>query len=129
MKDKIIVYPIKITPIVDNDKKHYLVTIPIIDRMTQGKDIPDALDMAADCIGSYSLVAKLPESNYVIPQTTKNEIATLVKVNISKYQRENDNRTVKKTLTIPNYLNELGIENKINFSHVLTKALKEIFNV
>lgn len=129
MKDKIIVYPIIIKPVIDNGKKHYLVTIPILDRMTQGKDIPDALEMAADCIGSYSLVTKLPKSDYVIPKTTKNEIASLVRVNISKYQRENDNHVVKKTLTIPNYLNELGIERKINFSQVLTEALKQKFKV
>ena len=36
-----------------------------------------------------------------------------------------DERTVKKTLTIPNYLNTLGEEEKINFSKVLTEALKD----
>ena len=36
-----------------------------------------------------------------------------------------DNRAVKKTLSIPSWLNELAIENHINFSHLLQEALKE----
>jgi len=33
--------------------------------------------------------------------------------------------SLKKTLTIPNYLNEAGIEAGINFSQVLAESLKE----
>jgi hypothetical protein len=36
-----------------------------------------------------------------------------------------DERTIKKTLTIPNYLNVLGEEAGINFSKVLTETLKD----
>ena len=36
-----------------------------------------------------------------------------------------DTRAVKKTLTIPSWLNDLAIENEINFSQILQKALKE----
>lgn len=34
-----------------------------------------------------------------------------------------DNRTVKKTLTIPSWLNELALERNINFSQTLQEAL------
>lgn len=36
-----------------------------------------------------------------------------------------DNRAVKKTLTIPSWLNDLAIENNINFSQTLQEAIKE----
>jgi len=36
-----------------------------------------------------------------------------------------DNRAVKKTLTIPSWLNTLSVENDINFSQTLQEALKE----
>ena len=39
------------------------------------------------------------------------------------------NRSVKKTLTIPYWLNEAAEENKINFSQVLQDALKEKIGV
>lgn len=52
------------------------------------------------------------------------EIATLVDVDITKYRKLHDTKVVKKTLTIPNYLNQLGKENHVNFSEILTSALK-----
>ncbi|GAV23398.1 HicB family protein [Carboxydothermus pertinax] len=36
-----------------------------------------------------------------------------------------DNKAVKKTLTIPKWLNDLAEKKKINFSRVLQQALKE----
>ena len=36
-----------------------------------------------------------------------------------------ENYSVKKTLSIPQWLNELAMENNINFSQVLQAALKE----
>lgn len=40
-----------------------------------------------------------------------------------------DNRSVRKTLTIPWYLNELGEKKHINFSRVLQKALRQELNI
>ena len=48
---------------------------------------------------------------------------------MSEYKRKHDNKVIKKTITIPNYLNELGKENNINFSEVMTAALKKKLNV
>jgi hypothetical protein len=36
-----------------------------------------------------------------------------------------ENYSVKKTLSIPQWLNKLAIERNVNFSHVLQEALKE----
>lgn len=124
--DQIVVYPVIIKYEPDETDYPYLVTIHDLgDGMTEGKSISDAIAMAEDYIGTVSLDGELPKSNYDLPKTGKAEIATLVRVNVSQYQRRHDNRTVKKTITIPNYLNELGKENGINFSEVMTQALKE----
>ena len=37
----------------------------------------------------------------------------------------NNNKAVKKTLSIPEWLNEAALEEKINFSQVLQEALKQ----
>lgn len=37
--------------------------------------------------------------------------------------------TLKKTLTIPKWINDLAEENNINFSQVLQEALKERLNI
>ena len=128
--DQIVVYPIIIKYEPDDTDYPYLVTIPDLDNgMTQGKSIADAIAMAEDYIGTTSLEESLPTSNYDLPQAKKDETVTLVRVNVSEYKRKHDNKVVKKTITIPNYLNELGKENGINFSEVMTNALRDKFSI
>lgn len=123
--DEIKVFPIIITENKDNNVYPYFVEIPDLDGMTEGKSIADAMEMAKDYIGTYSLEQQLPKSNINLPSSSAGTTVTLVTVNISEYKRKNDNKVVKKTITIPNYLNELGKERGINFSEVMTNALKE----
>ena len=42
--------------------------------------------------------------------------------------RRNNTKYVKKTVTIPQHLNEFGIENGINFSKLLSEALNKQFD-
>ncbi|BDZ32262.1 type II toxin-antitoxin system HicB family antitoxin [Lactiplantibacillus sp. WILCCON 0030] len=131
MKDRIVVYPIVISYEEDGTDVPYLVAIPALDGMTQGKSVADSIQMARDFIGlkAITLLAddeELPEMPKKLPTTTnKDDIVTLVDVNVDEYRRKHDNRVIKKTLTIPNYLNEAGIEAGINFSQVLAESLKE----
>ena len=127
--DEIKVFPIIITKDEENTDYPYFVEIPDIDGMTEGKSIADAMEMAKDYIGTYSLEDKLPESNTKLPKVKDDATVTLVTVNVSEYKRKHDNKVIKKTITIPNYLNELGKENGINFSEVMTTALKEKLSV
>lgn len=127
--DEIKVFPIIITKDEENTDYPYFVEIPDIDGMTEGKSIADAMEMAKDYIGTYSLEDKLPESNTKLPKVKDDATVTLVTVNVSEYKRKHDNKVIKKTITIPNYLNELGKENGVNFSELMTTALKEKLSV
>ena len=46
-----------------------------------------------------------------------------------KIRKEIDNRAVKKTLSIPQWLNTMAEERNINFSQILQKALKAELNI
>ena len=48
----------------------------------------------------------------------------MVTVDVESYASKNFDRAVKKTLTIPAWLNERAVEQNINFSKVLQNALK-----
>jgi hypothetical protein len=48
----------------------------------------------------------------------------LIEVWMLPVRAELDNRSIKKTLTIPFYLNDLAEKKKVNFSQVLQRALK-----
>lgn len=53
----------------------------------------------------------------------------LIEVWMPPFRDEMVNKAVKKTLTIPQWLDELAIENKVNFSRVLQEALKDYLGV
>ena len=44
---------------------------------------------------------------------------------MDEYRKKFNNKAIKKTLTIPEWLNHLAEKNNINFSQVLQEALKE----
>lgn len=124
-----VIYPVIITKDEAEATETYLVKIPDLDGLTQGSSIANSIDMARDYIGLTIMDREddheaIPESNTVLPKTDKG-IATLVDVDIDTYRKKHDSKIVKKTLAIPNYLNELGKEQNVNFSELLTNALKQ----
>ena len=49
---------------------------------------------------------------------------SMVSVDVASYAKEHFEKSVKKTLTIPAWLNNAALEKGINFSQVLQDALK-----
>ncbi|MSE22047.1 type II toxin-antitoxin system HicB family antitoxin, partial [Lactobacillus parabuchneri] len=52
-----------------------------------------------------------------------------IEVDTTLAREREDNVSIKKTLTIPKYLNDLGKQKSINFSATLTDALKHKLNI
>jgi len=52
------------------------------------------------------------------------QIPVLIEVFMPAYREAIENTSVKKTLTIPQWLNRIAEENRVNFSQVLQNALK-----
>ena len=95
-----------------------------------GEDLTNALEMASDMIGlmledttTYPKPSKL-ESIHV----ADNDIKTIVAIDMDDYRRNNP-KTIRKTVTVPEYLVKMGKEKNLNFSAVLTKALKTELNL
>ena len=49
----------------------------------------------------------------------------IVQFDLESYNKKHNNRAVKKTLTIPEWLNERALAMNVNFSQVLQDALME----
>ena len=102
---------------------------------TCGDDIQDAFVMAEDVLAFtlYHYEAKglpIPEPSEIGSIKVKeNEFVSCVLADTLEYQKNHNNKAIKKTLTIPEWLNELATENNINFSQVLQNALKEQLHV
>ena len=118
------------------EKKGYVVTFPDLPGcLTEGDNIEEALHMAKEALELFLFSLeedgeKMPEPTS--PQKIKVEdgsFISLVEVWMPVVRDEMQNRSIKKTLTIPKWLNDVAEQNKINFSQVLQTALKEYLGV
>lgn len=58
-------------------------------------------------------------------KTNKNEVITFIEVFMPLFRKHEKETIVKKTLTIPEWLNKAALKEDINFSKVLQEALKQ----
>lgn len=110
----------------------YSVRIPDIDGcFTQGDTIGEACANAIEAIGiNLEGSSEFPAPSLPNEVEKENdEFIVMVEFDMIDYMRRNDTKAVKKTLTIPSWLNYLAEENHINFSSVLQTALKAQLNI
>ena len=68
----------------------------------------------------------IPNPSHIIDiNHTKNQAIVIIKANMRATRDEMNNKSVKKTLTIPKWLNDEAMNRKINFSAILKEALKD----
>lgn len=111
----------------------YSVSVPDIDGcFSEGDTLGEAIEMVCDAIGLCleELAGSYPEpSNPAKIKVEPGDFISLVPFDLLQYRRKHDTRAVKKTLTIPSWLNAVAEENHINFSSVLQAALKEQLHI
>lgn len=98
---------------------------------SQGDTIEEATLMAQEALGAY--LECLLEDNKPLPSPslpksltiTSEEFVAMISVDILKFKNQASGKAVKKTLTIPAWLNEEAEKYHINFSSVLKEALIE----
>ena len=135
MKSMKNVYPVLVT----KDKDDYLVYIPDIDRNTEGKSMYDAICMARDVLGLWSLDHEMPAASTAeqAVETAKEKAddkdfvwsageVIYVDIDTDAYRKKYDTRAVKKNCTLPAWLNDKAEAAGINFSRVLQDALIRI---
>ena len=127
------IFPAIIEKLAEND---YNVRFPDFDGIiTTGDNIGEAYSMAEDALSLelfdlYSDKIDIPKETDITSICVKeNQTLILVKVSLKEIIKKYDDKAVKKTLTIPSWLNRLAIEENINFSQVLQNALEEKLKV
>ncbi|MBQ7679065.1 MAG: type II toxin-antitoxin system HicB family antitoxin [Butyrivibrio sp.] len=96
---------------------------------TCGDTLEEAILMAEDVLAftlySYEKNKKeIPKPSTVF-EVKENEFINQIRCDTDEYHKRNSNRAVKKTLSIPEWLNEKAVAAGMNFSQVLQEALKE----
>lgn len=125
------VYPIILTPESDGG---YSVFVPDLNIGTQGETVAECIDMARDAIGLWGICEQdkkrtIPDAATFLPAHEADEIVTLVDVDFDAYRRAHDMRAVRRNVTLPSYLNELGESAGLNFSQVLQDGLRQRLGV
>ena len=112
------------------------VSFPDLDgAFTSGSDMHEALYMSKDLLAGWLINAEDDGESFPEPslpnefEVSEGDLVVPVEINLKLYREKFDNQIIKKTLTIPKYLNNLAEEEKINFSATLTEALKEKLGV
>ena len=110
------------------------VTVPDLPGChTFGNDVADALFMAKDAVEMWLWNAE--NENMTIPkasetlQTEKGETVNLIAADTDEYRKANDTRAVKKTLSIPSWLNRQAEQANAPFSQILQQGLKDYLQI
>ena len=118
------------------DEKYIGVQFPDLPGcLTFGDDLDNAFAMAREALGGYLL--SMEDANEPIPdpspfasiKTKQEERVVLIEVWLSVIRDDERDKAVKKTITIPNWLNVKAIEAQVNFSSVMQEALREKLGV
>lgn len=125
----------------EEDDGRYSVIFPDLNHLaTFGDDLNDAMNMAVECLAAYLFELKL--SKEAAPQPSdmksidvnaeydeyKSSFINMVSVDVEEYAKKHFNKSVKKTLTIPAWMNDYAIENGLNCSAILQEGIMNRMN-
>ena len=113
----------------------YTVEFPdILGCITEGDSIPDAIEMAREALAGC--IAAMQERNEKIPDATplgsvhyEDGFVSLVDLDIAEYKRRTEKRAVKRTVSLPLWLDTMAQDAGLNFSQTIQEALKERLGV
>lgn len=126
------VYPVIFTQTEDV----VLIEVPDLEILSEGKNIADAIEMARDAIGVTGI--SMEDHGEEIPEPTEfskissaqgtfskegESFVSMVDIDFSEYRLREDNKAVRRNVTLPNWLNREAEKAHINVSRVLQEAL------
>lgn len=103
--------------------------------LTEGDTMEEAYKMAFQALG-LCITEKVREkeelpkpANLESLQISEEYFIVVIAFDLEDYRRQNNSRAVKKTLSIPEWLNEEALQRNINFSQILQEALKDKLHI
>ena len=126
-------YPVVFHP---EEEGGYSVWVPDLPGCcSQGEDISEAVAMIQEAMDLYlefsfdeGQPANMPSNPKEIA-VEGDEFVVMVECDLLSYQKKYNNKAIKKTLTIPAWLNEIAESRNVNFSATLQDALMKQFEL
>lgn len=116
------------------EEDSYWVEFPDLEGcFSRGDSLEDAYNNAKEALGLYLDTSddiydrKINKPSKVIEVIEKNKgkdgLVMVVSYDSIEYGKKYKNKAIKKTLSIPEWLNDIAVKNNVNFSNVLQEAL------
>jgi len=127
------VYPAIFAPETEGGYSVYFPDIPM--GATQGECLVECMDAAEKFLGDALCFIEDEKRDLPTPsvisniEATAGEVFTLVIVDTMEYRRIHENKAVKKTLTIPSWLNHQAEKANAPFSQILQQGLKDYLQI
>lgn len=122
------IYPAVFYP--EDDGRYSVIFPDLNDLSTYGDNLADAFAMAEEACGQYLFTSlrdgeklPIPSSITDVEKDDPSALVNMVFVNLDEVARSYDDKAVKKTLSIPAWLNTACENIGINYSKVLKDAL------
>lgn len=99
---------------------------------SDGTTLAEAMENAKEAMGLYlEDLEEYPKCTQDIKniKLEDNQLISFVTVNLTEHKKKYENKSVKKTLSIPAWLNTIAEKENVNFSQLLQKALMETLNI
>ena len=128
-KEVLLTYPAIFT---FEDNQYWVEFIDLEGCFSDGKTLAEAMENAKEAMGLYlEDLEEYPECTTDIKNVKleNNQIISFVTINLEEHKKKYENKSVKKTLSIPAWLNTMAEKENINFSQLLQKALKDTLNL
>jgi len=100
--------------------------INLMDYYLDGKELPKPIDIEKVKIKDY---LDFTETEKEKNELLKNSFVTLVGFDLVQYIKDTQKTIVRKNVSIPSWLNELGKNYNLNFSNLLQEAIKNELDI
>ncbi len=103
--------------------------------VTEGDTLAEAIEMAEDALGIYLYTLKEDKEKAPDPSSPADikvegrDFVSIIEYDEVAYLKRTDSHAVKKTLTIPAWMDVLAKEHNLNFSNVLQNAIRRELNL
>lgn len=128
-KQILLTYPAIFT--LENDE-YWVEFIDLKGCFSDGKTLAEAMENAKEAMGLFlEALTEYPKCTTDIKsiKLKENQIISFVSVDLEEHKRKYENKSVKKTLSIPAWLNTMAEKENVNFSQILQKALIDTLNI
>lgn len=114
------------------DNSFWVEFIDLPGCFSDGRTLEEAMQNAKEALGLFlEELESYPEATMNIKEISlkENQIVSFVSIDLDEHMKKYSEKAVKKTLSIPAWLNTQAEREKINFSQVLKEALILKLNV